>query len=344
MHRRDLLKAAGGLTAGAALGTLAGAGPAAASGPAADPQLRFDLAAPGEVLLDGIALHDVTVLQSLAFDNVNGRLYTAQLISGGKQLPGEEAPVSGAQRALRGDMCVTELDLDGTETGHMYLLGFGHGVNFAAEPVGSGAFLWTETEAVPSAGSGWGSRLARFRFVSGTIVTPDSPEVRRMDPVPDADRTTCGIDPSYGRLVLRYRVGRNPDGSGGQFRYALFDLSEVRRNQFVPLADVSQPVLGTFQGFTSSGRYLYLLDGNSYATAPAPAGNTYLTCVDWVTGEVLQRQFVTDYAELPFREPEGMAIQVPDLSRPLEARLCWGFATGVTGARRAAVLYKDTYV
>ena len=34
------------------------------------------------MLLDRVALHDVTVLQSLAFDNVHGRIYTAQLISG----------------------------------------------------------------------------------------------------------------------------------------------------------------------------------------------------------------------------------------------------------------------
>lgn len=342
MHRRDLLRIAGGVAGGAALGVLSGAGSAAASAPGDDPDLRFDLAAPGRVLLDRVALHDVTVLQSLAFDNVHGRIYTAQLISGGRQLPGEDAPVSGAQRALRGDLCVTELDLTGTVTGHMYLLGFGHGVNFAAEPVGGGVFLWTETDAVAEGGNGWGRRLARFRFVDGAIVTPDSPEVRRLTPWSNVDRTTCGIDPVYGRMVLRYRVGANPDGSGGQFRFALFDLSDVRRNTFLPLADVAQPVLGTFQGFTSSGRYLYLLDGNSYSTAPD--GNTHLTCVDWLTGEVVARQYVTDYAELPFREPEGLAIQVPDPSRPLEARLCWGFATGVAGARRATIMYKDAYV
>ena len=323
------------------------------------------------------------------------------------------------------------------------MTGFGHSVQIGAEPVGSSAFLWTEVDSVTDDGvSGWGSRLARFRFTDGAVFSPASPEVRRMRLVPESDCTTCGIDPATERLVMRYRVD-------GQFRYGLYDLAQVRRNEFTPLADVAQPELSyrnagqcsalqgggegprwegrqgpssavdrgrvemdpgdnqarvrarnvaaglaetvnacgvdvrpervpadrgeagtrlgvacsarsaegipaiygggggqSFQGYTSYGGFLYLLEGSSYGSGGSqpPTGNTYLTCVDWASGAVVDRQLVTDDAGLPFREPEGMAIQLPDPSRPDRARLCFGFASGVAGARTATVCYKDTLV
>jgi hypothetical protein len=194
-------------------------------------------------LFTGRPLHDATVIQSLAFDNRNRHVYAVQLMAGGRQLPGESAPVSGATRALNGDLCLTRLDLAGNELGHMYLTGFGHGVQIGAEPVGSSAFLWTEVDSVADDRvNGWGTRLARFRFADGAILSPTSPDVRRMQLVPGSDRTTCGIDPTSGRLVMRYRVD-------SVFRYGLFDLDQVQRNRFTPLADVVQPALSySFQG------------------------------------------------------------------------------------------------
>ncbi|GAB3809066.1 phage baseplate protein [Micromonospora zhanjiangensis] len=184
MSRRRLIRTAGlggaiGLGAiwagGAALAASTAPAPARPSG-GIDPATRFDLAAPGTALFEGRPLHDATVIQSLAFDNVNKHVYTVQLMAGGRQLPGESAPVSGATRGYRGDLCLTRLDLAGNELGHMYLTGFGHGVQIGAEPVGSSAFLWTEVDAVADDGTnGWGTQLARFRFVDGAVRTPDSP-------------------------------------------------------------------------------------------------------------------------------------------------------------------------
>ncbi|MEU9836527.1 hypothetical protein AB0D67_33755 [Streptosporangium sp. NPDC048047] len=223
-------------------------------------------------------------------------------------------------------------DRAGRETGHMYLLGFGHGVQIGVEPVGGGAFLWTETDAVSDDGvSGWGSRLCRFRFADGAVLTRDSPELARHVPVPGADRTTCGTDPVHRRLVVRHRLD-------GTFRYALYDLADVRRHRYEPLAVAAQPALGfSFQGFATYGSYLYLLEGTS---GGAP-GNTHLTCVDWRTGNVVERRFVADGADVDFREPEGMAIHVPG---PGDVRLCFGFASGVTGGRLANVYGKRTLV
>lgn len=345
LNRRALLQAAGLGVAAAALpaGTAFSAGAdlpaAAASGPR-----RFDLTAPGKPLFLTERLHNKTVLQSLAFDNVNGHVYTVQLVAGGQQLPGEEAPTSGANRDKAGDLCLTQLDLDGNELGHMFLKGFGHGVQIGAEPVGESAFLWTETDAIADDGlHGWGSRLARFRFDNGAILTPDSPEVRRLQPVPGADRTTCGIDPVQNQLVMRHRIA-------GTFRYALYDLDDLRSNRFTPIVEVDQPALTySFQGYASSGGYLYLLEGSSYGSAgsTAPTGNTHITCVEWATGSVVARQLVTDGWDLPFREPEGMAIQVPDRADPARVRLAFGFATTTSPtdtSKLASVYYKDVLI
>ncbi|MEV6970297.1 hypothetical protein AB0M47_34840 [Hamadaea sp. NPDC051192] len=347
LARRTLFQAAGlgalaaalPSTAAVATDTTATDTTAAAAGPA-----RFDLAAPGRPLFRTQRLHNKTVLQSFAFDNVNRHVYTVQLMAGGQQLADEAAPVSGANRDLAGDLCLTQLDLDGTELGYMFLKGFGHGVQIGAEPVGSSAFLWTETDAISDDGlHGWGSRLARFRFADGAIITPDSPEVRRIAPIPGADRTTCGIDPVLNRLVMRHRVA-------GTFRYALYDLDEARRNKFTPIFEVDQPALTySFQGYATSGAYLYLLEGTSYGSSgsTAPVGNTYLTCVEWASGTVVARQLVSDGTDLAFREPEGMAIQVPDPSDPAGVRLAFGFASTTSPtdtAKLASVYYKDVLI
>jgi hypothetical protein len=209
ISRRRLL-VAGGL----AMATLGGlARPAAAA-----PSARFDLTAPGTALFTEKPLPSATVMQSLAFDNVQRSLYVVQLIQGGVRLPGEDAPVSGATRALHGDLS-----------------------------------------------------LARLAVVGTTF---------------------------------------------------------------------------PFQGYTSFGDFPYLLEGSGYGTSGSvpPTGNTHITCVDWATGAIVDRQLVTDGADLDYREPEGMAIQVPDVTRPERARLCFGFASGPTGARRANVFFKDALV
>src|SRR3954468_11798472 len=76
---------------------------------------RFDLSVPSTQLIREKAPHNNTVLQSFAFDDVNGHLYSIQLMQGGIRLSGESAPVSGADRAARGDMCITKLSLTGSK-------------------------------------------------------------------------------------------------------------------------------------------------------------------------------------------------------------------------------------
>lgn len=132
-------------------------------------------------------------------------------------------------------------------------------------------------------------------------------------------------------------------------RSQYFDLTQPSHDFAHPLANVAQPTdLGTFQGYTIYGEYLYLLEGDAYSnTNPPPsdcgsatiAGNSRITSVHLNTGQVQQHRVPTKAAcTLSYREPEGMAIY-----RTVggETRLFFGFASGGSGARRCNVLYKN---
>ena len=300
----------------------------------------FDLSANAATLMRAEPLHNKTVLQSFAFDNLQRRVYTLQLMQGGLQLPGEGAPVAGATRDLHGDLCLTELDWSGNELGSMYLTGFGHGVQMGVEESARGCQLWTETAAFADDGlHGWGTRLARFQFQDGAVLTPDS--VQQIVPVPGADRTTAAIDPLYRTLTVRHRVA-------GTFHYAFFDLDRAARGELTPYVTVEQPDVleADFQGYTSFGDQLYLLEGNAYGagTSVAPIGNTVITRVDVRTGQVRERQPMSADSDLLYREPEGMAIALPNRYGAAGARLSFGFASTVSSTdttKQATISYLD---
>jgi hypothetical protein len=255
-------------------------------------------------------------------------------MAGGNQLPGEAAPVSGAARDAAGDLCLSRLALDGTVLGHMYLTGFGHGVQIGSQPDTDGTRLWTEVESDNEGGkSGWGTRIGCFGFRDGAVLPSTAPSIRSFDPVPGADRTTVSTDVVHKTMIVRHRVN-------GAFRYAAFKLGKPTRT---PLHDVAQPLLpATFQGFASYGTYLYLLTGDHHsATNPSPPGNTSVTTVDLTDGQVLAQTPITALPDLDYREPEGLAIHLADPSDPGSARLCVGFASGVIGDRRATVVALD---
>jgi hypothetical protein len=296
----------------------------------------FVLSETAAPLIENKALHNGTVLQSFAFDNVNQHIYAVQLMAGGQQLPGEAAVVSGAKRDQQGDLTLTQLDLEGNELGYMFLKGFGHGVQIGVETVGGIPYLWTETSAVTEGSSGWGTQIARFPFENGKILNPSSPELETFRLVEGADRTTVNIDAAHGLLTMRYR-------KDGAFHFIVYNLEEVKQSKFNPIADVLQPAVGTFQGFASYGQYLYLLEGSSYGSSGSvePTGNTYITAVDLLTGEVEDKQLISAGSDLTFREPEGMSIFIPDIKHPQKARLNFGFASSFTPSRLANIYYVD---
>ena len=320
----------GGVAAAGALGAFAArAGAATVAGG------RFDLSVPSAQLIREKTPHNSTVLQSFAFDDINGHIYTVQLMQGGIQLSGEPAPVSGADRAAHGDLCVTKLSLAGVELGSMYLLGFGHGVAMGCEPLGATACLWTESDANPD--SVYGRATSRFRFADGALLSSASSSLVKHRPVAGSTSNQPAVDMLNRRLLLRYRLG-------GEVRYRLMSLSGVSAGDYTAVYD-DIPQTGVedgevFQGFTVLGDYLYQLTGTAYtdedgANPPSGHGNTYVSCVDLRTGELVQRSRTEAAYSLGYREPEGMAVQ---LSSP--RRLCMGFASGAAGDRKASIYYK----
>lgn len=311
--RRGLLKLGAGVAATAALT------PAAAT--AAGAAARFDLTAPSTSLIWKKALYDETVMQSFTIDNVHGHIYTVQVRNG-----------SGSNAA--GHLCLTKMSLTGAILGHMYLQGFGHGVQIGVEPSGAAAYLWTETDGVSDDGSSRGTRLARFTFVNGQTLTTSSTALTKYTLIAGATNTTCAIDPSTDRLIMRY-------WDGSSFRFAVYALSAVTSGTPEPLHDVAQPSgLGTFQGYAAYGDFAYILTGNAYSDANPAPGNTYITSLDLRTGQQIQRARSVAGKSLDYREPEGMAIQIVSGA----PRLCLGLASGLSGARLASIFYKTELV
>ncbi|CAM4163608.1 phage baseplate protein [Lederbergia lenta] len=293
----------------------------------------FDISAPASELFREKSLKNDTVLQSIAFDHVNRHVYIAQLMSGGQQLPDENNPVSGAKRAIDGDIALTQLDMQGNILGHMFLKGFGHGVSIGVEIEGSTPYIWMEVDAVAEGKNGWGTKLTRFPFKQGSHLSSNSPRLDKYELISDADRTTVNIDMAYGLLTMRYRIS-------GQYRLATYSLQQVKKHNYSAISDIAQPKMGIFQGFASYGRYIYLLEGAPYGTKGSvkPIGNTYITVVDLITGKVINKKQITAGSDLSFREPEGMGVYIPNPDAPEKARLYFGFASTISEANKSKLV------
>jgi hypothetical protein len=174
------------------------------------------------------------------------------------------------------------------------------------ESFGADSYVWTETDSV----NGRGTRLARFRFAPGATLDHTSTALRKHLPIADVDTVTCAIDPVNLRLVMRYR-------RDGAFWFAVYDLADVRDGQYGNrLADIAQPGgLGTFQGYTVFGEYLYLLDGDAYSSGNPSPGNAHVSSVSLNSGVVTRVQ-INAGGTLTFREPEGMAVYRTAAEKP----------------------------
>ncbi|MFJ2823476.1 hypothetical protein ACIO7M_20495 [Streptomyces toxytricini] len=272
---------------------------------------QVDLAGPVGKLLHRRRLHNSTVMQSFGIDPVTGDVFVLQVVEGGLTLPGESGPRTGRQRAYAGDLAVTRLDQAGTITGHMYLRGFGHGVSMGVEHHDGVSRLWTETASVPMGSNmpeeekdGYGTAVTHFAFHSGTTLSQGSAQLApAYRPVSGATNVTCTIDPTTNRVVVRFK--------SGAMMFESYDLDRARAGDWTPIARIAQPdAKGTFQGYASLGRVLYMVAGNGYSDTVKPPGNTWLTAVDWTDGSVLDQQFTTAAPGLELREPEGMAVSV----------------------------------
>ncbi|MDN0197127.1 Teichoic acid biosynthesis protein C (Precursor) [Streptomyces sp. S.PNR 29] len=278
---------------------------------------RIDLTAPAVRRLWKKALREPTVLQSFAFDEAHQHLYVVQVRRGG---------------AAAGNLCLNKLDLEGNRLGHMYLHGFGHGVSTGVQNAADGTvWIWTEADAE----GGYGQGVTRFRFFHGAVRTGADVKIRHS--IPGSTNNQPSVCMASGRIAVRYRTGGTP-------RYRVWDLDAfVARDYGRPLADLPQtgahpdPAV-PFQGYALHGDHIYQLAGTAYDDAtnpPAEHGNTYLSCLDIRTGDLVQRQRTEAGHSLDFREPEGLAVR----HKP-HPRLYIGLASGALGARRFSLYSK----
>ncbi|MEV7413777.1 signaling protein [Streptomyces sp. NPDC089919] len=334
LSRRALLLTGGSAAVAVGGGLLAGRrltdhGPAA-GGP--EPVGSFDAAATRQVLAP-TRLANTTVAQSFDFDPARGDLYAVQIVQGGMRLAGDGRRISGDERTLLGDLCVTRLPARGGPPEYMYLRGFGHGVSMGVQPGPTGVWLWTESDADPK--TGYGRAVTRIPFRPGATLDSDDPSVRHHRPVPGSVANQPVYDAHGDRLMVAYRT----PGEAGRQWYAVYRAADFAAGRYEELYAVRSAGRAgeTFQGCTLYGAHVYQLTGNEYTeddgdNPPAEGGNAVLSAIDLRSGEVAGRAPVTAGRDLPYREPEGLAVRTTD--RP---RLCAGFATGPSGDRRLTV-------
>ncbi|PWS42601.1 signaling protein [Streptomyces sp. ZEA17I] len=307
---------------------------ALASAPVAEPRVgsslharnRFDLRAePVDLFGRELRLTQGRVHQQVAFDPVTGLAYATQIISDGRQLADEQAPVPGAERDRRGDLCINEVSPDGTVRAVMYLRGVGHGGGLGVEHTDGRPWLWLETDATPvTSGFAYGKRIGRIAFTPDAVVDAGSTLIEVFDPVPASSGTTPSLDVEHGRIGVRH-------GPAGAVEYRVYDLAAFKRRAFTPL--YSFPVLYRTQAWCLYGDLLYQNEGSAYGPANPAPGNSWWNVYDITTGRMIERRFNTTALGLSHRETESITVR----RTPDGPQLVFGFATQEPGPRRMAL-------
>ncbi|WP_425824659.1 hypothetical protein [Streptomyces fractus] len=305
---------------------------------------RIDVAAEPDTLLFNALLHDVTGMQSFAFDDVNGHIYAMQITENNVQLYDEAAPVSYADRKAHGDMTISRLDTDGNLQDRMYARGIGYSMQFAVDARPDGTVkLWTGFYASSGGTSGYSQRVGYFDYEPYDDVEKrgilDSVNVdAQFNPTAGYDRwVACNIDPVGRRLIY----GFNPSGTTVR-EHIVYDLDEAYQGIFRPLArvpvDENDPEdAGPTQGFVSYGNYLYVWAGDSLASSPE--GYSVIRIYDLTTGERISSTSVTALmGEVEAREPDGLAIRTPDPTNLDNVHLVAGFACSDSDPHTVALI------
>jgi hypothetical protein len=143
----------------------------------------------------------------------------------------------------------------------------------------------------------------------------------------------------HGQIGIRHTLA---DG----FHINVYSLAAARAGNFSRvLASFKQPAMTAdidFQGWALYGSYVYLWEGEAYAGASDPAlATSKLWTYDINKGEIVESVKIVDGADLVYREAEGIGVHVDPFGR---AQLRFGFASGVTGDRRANLFDRNRLV
>lgn len=297
------------------------AAPAAHAGPAL-PDGAFDPRAPSAAYpqLQNLSMQGNNAMQSLAFEENAKNLFVLQTVTG------------KAEKA-NGDLWLNRLDYTGRKIDHMRLNGFGHGVSMGVRRIGKSITIVVESESKPDdEGVGKGSRVAAFEYHGGDTVQSGKAPVKDITPPGTenkAPRPT--LDPVTGQLIVRY------NGPGSTWSFLRVPLDDALAKQWGRVSVLGRtPTAGeprpgdaksrvTSQGYAFAGGTAYLYYGDSYDHVRKP-GDAYIRAVPMradktVKGTIGKADALVD---LPFREPEGIAVQVNPGGAP---RLAFGFAS-----------------
>jgi receptor-binding protein len=317
LSRRELLTGAGAILAAGTVGA-----PTASARPVRTDELtptkRFKMSATTNEFFRSKPLWGPTVMQSFAFDTPNNRLFTGQLCSG----TGENS----------GDLTLSQLNFSGTVLGHMYLTGFGHAVSIGAQAVGGTSYIWTETDV--DTGNGRGRQICRFPWQNGATLSASS--VTKWKPVAGGSVFTPAVDSGTGSSVC---ATRNPTGCTQHLQprcrgcRRLFDGAGVLQATGADLRD-------RLPGMDAVRRLVrVLLGGRGLSGEPDETkANSKLWCYDINAGKIVDSFLTLAGKSLTYREAEGMVVYG---STDATARLYFGFASGVTGDRRANLFYRN---
>lgn len=267
-------------------------------------------------------LASTTVMQSFAYDARHRTYYVAQCVG----------------PSTSGDLEVTELSSLGRTLGHMRLNGFGHAVNIGVEPSGSRVYLWTEAEpkivttakmphavrvtlgAAPRIA--FGTAIARVPWRNGATVTSKTRGVTVYRVATGSTQLTPSVDMTDGTITVRYL---NRDDA---YRYRTYKLAAFKKHRYTPIWSATEPApASVLQGWTEHARMFWRLEGESYSATNRPPGDAGLT--QFTGAGAVWRTRITAGSSLSYREPEGMGV--------VGSRVCYGFASGPTGARRANI-------
>lgn len=244
------------------------------------------------------------VHQQIAFDLLNGWMYTTEIIPHNWQLSDEGAPVDGDLRTSRGDLVITKFTLNGTEIGRMYFRSAGHGWCLVAEPVAGDTWLWTECTSAVDGIFGWGTKLARFKWVNGTIITPATSGLDIYQPVTGIRRAKLDIDTTAGQVCFGYRDGAN------NYQFEIHNLTAFKAKTYTPLRTFQATgyTLSSFQNWCFYGGRIHILEGLAYDGSNVAPGNTWITSLSAADGSVVERAFIDIDTTMARREPEAFTV------------------------------------
>lgn len=288
-----------------------------------------DLSSPTRHALSAVTLHESTVMQSFAYDDVHDVWMVLQLMQEGR------FHQTAQQHLDQGDLTLNEVSPSGELLGFMYLHGFGHGLTLGLEPSAAATYVWTETSArhegrhASALAGSYGTKVARFRWRPSAELRPTSAAVSTYSANSGLPEESPVVDHHHNRIAIEYYSTYYR-----KFRWALYPLDRFKRRDFTPIRRSTWPAaLGsiTDQGWAyANDTTMINYNGTAYSSSN-PTGNATLfqVSIATATGKIVKRSPITSGARLVSREPEGITL--------LGRSICLGFASGRAGERRAEV-------